>query len=287
MCYTTYERSLMAKIVRKGYPINFVAEIFSAHRNTVSYWTKQDLRTVKNIPKFRDGKITIEVEIMILYLRITFGWGTARIQQGLMKIPQFMLTEMEVYVQNFYLSRTSINNILKKHKLNGYKRNRKSWKFFRAKRPNELWQLDPKGPFKVEGKKYWILVCIDDYSRYILHLKLFEHKPSSIEIFNSIKTLIDKYNPKGILTDNNPFGDNWKAMLVEVNVIAHFAHPYYPQDKGKVERTIRNLVEEFINLLAKFPKWLNGKLEEWRCWFNEDRYHRGIKDYPANLYAQL
>jgi len=32
-----------------------------------------------------------------------------------------------------------------------------------------------------------------------------------------------------------------------------FAHPYYPQDRGKAKRTIRNLAEEFLNLLRKFP----------------------------------
>ena len=62
---------------------------------------------------------------------------------------------------------------------------------------------------------------------------------------------------------------------------------YYPKDKGKVERAIRNLTEEFIHLFKKFPGWLKKKLEEWRRWFNEKRYHRGINDYHANLYAQL
>ena len=106
------------------------------------------------MPKNQRGKITIEVEIMILYLRTTFAWGTARIQQGLMNLPKFMLAKTEVYVQNFKLSRTSINNILKKHGINGYRRKSKSWKFFRAKKPNELWQLDIKGPFRVNGKKF-------------------------------------------------------------------------------------------------------------------------------------
>jgi len=64
-----------------------------------------------------------------------------------------------------------------------------------------------------------------------------------------------------------------------------FAHAYYPQDKGKVERTIRNLAEEFVDLLFVFPQWFNCKcIEEWRSWFNEKRFHRGVKDYPANLY---
>lgn len=286
MCYTHEKRSLMAKIVRRGYPINLVAELFEAHRNTVSYWSKQDLRTVKDIPKFRNSKITVEVEIMILYLRITFAWGTARIQQGLINLPDFMLEGMEIIVQNFYLSRTSINNVLKKHKLNGYKkRKNKAWKFFRAKYANELWQVDLK-EFKFEGKKYYIFVVIDDYSRYIISLALFDHCPTTKDLTSVLQKL--KIKPEKILADNGgQFQKQWKRWCKENKIKAIFAHPYYPQDKGKVERTIRNLAEEFINLLSKFKHWITGKLEEWRKWFNRKRYHRGIKDYPTNLYAQL
>ena len=276
----------MAKIVRKGYPINFVAEMFEAHRNTVSYWSRQDLRTVKDIPKSRDGKITVQVEIAIIYMRLTFKWGTARIQQGLMNLPDFMIKDTDVKVQNVKLSRTSINNVLKKHKLNGYKKKHKSWKFFRAKYANELWQVDLK-EFRLDGKKYYIFVVIDDYSRYIVALKLFDHCPTTKELTSVLSKL--RIRPNSILADNGAqFKEQWKEWCRENKVKPLFAHPYYPQDKGKVERTIRNLAEEFVNLLQKFTHWLNKKcLEQYRKWFNKDRYHRGIKDYPINLYAQL
>jgi len=65
--------------------------------------------------------------------------------------------------------------------------------------------------------------------------------------------------------------------------IRRAAHPYYPQDKEKVERTIRNVAEEFIYLLKKFPEWLQGKLEEYHKWYNNKRYHRGIHTIPAEL----
>ena len=197
----------------------------------------------------------------------------------------FQLKEMEVYVQNFYLSRTSINNILKKHKINGYQNKTKTWKFFRAKYANELWQVDLK-EFKFEGKKYYIFVVIDDYSRFILLLKLFDHCPTTKELTSSLAKLNVK--PENILADNGgQFREEWRKWCVQNKINALFAHPYYPQDKGKVERTIRNLAEEFVNLLSKFKHWINGKLEEWRIWFNNKRFHRGIKDYPSNLYVKL
>ena len=127
----------MNKSVKNGNPINVVAKVFGVSRTTVWYWKNETLHSnFKDLPRNSVGKITLEVEIAILYMRLTFKWGTARIQQGLFNLPEFMLNEMEVRIQNFKLSRTSINNVLKKHKLNGYNSDGKVWKFFRAKFQN-------------------------------------------------------------------------------------------------------------------------------------------------------
>jgi transposase len=66
-----------------------------------------------------------------------------------------------------------------------------------------------------------------------------------------------------------------------------FAHPYYPQDKGKVERAIRNVAEEFVYLLKKFPAWLRGKIKAYQRWFNTKRFHHGIDTVPMALYGAL
>ena len=93
--------------------------------------------------------------------------------------------------------------------------------------------------------------------------------------------------PEKILSDNGAqFKKQWESGLLEMKVEAIFAHPYYPQDKGKVERSIRNLSEEFVKLLGLFGHWL-GKMELWRVWHNEKRFHRGIRGYPAEVYVKL
>lgn len=283
------QRVLVSRLKRQGVSIKIIMESFRVSRTTIWYWSIQDLRTRFNIISNAEGKITVEIEASILYLRQTFHWGTARIQQGLMSLPSFMKVEIKTTIQyeciqNFKLSREAINRVLRKHGLNGYGKKRKIWKFFRAKYPNELWQLDLKR-FKFKGKEYQLLVVIDDYSRFLLKLHVFEHAPNIPEICESIKSLVKKYHPVSILTDNNPFKDSWENWCLDMGIKALFAHPYYPQDKGKVERTIRSVSEEFIYLLTQFEKWFNDKcFEEYQRWFNEDRYHRGVKDYPANLY---
>jgi hypothetical protein len=286
------ERSLASKIKRQGISINLIAKAFSCSRQTIWYWAKQDLRTRFDIDKNGKGKITIEVESTILFMRNSFKWGTARIQNGLEELPEFMRQEIEitigVCVQHFTLSRQSINEVLKKIGVNGYfNKRRKAWKFFRAKYPNELWQLDLKR-FKFNGKKYELLVVIDDYSRFILKLHVFDHSPNIVQITEVLKPLIDKFHPEKILTDNNPFADAWGYWCWQEDVKAIFAHPYYPQDKGKVERAIRNISEELVYLFINFSKWFNVDcIEKWRHWFNEKRYHRGVKDYPSRLFVKL
>ena len=267
--------------------INVIAQSLFCSRQTVWHWKNQDLRSRFDIVRNYESKITIDAEITILFLR-SLGYGCARIQQRLNSAPEIEINKNEIFVQGLEVSRQTVYNILKKHKLNGYfsKKKQKAWKFFRAKYANELWQLDMK-EFKFDGKKYYFVVCIDDYSRYLLCLQLFDHAPNIPEICQTIAPLVEKYHPKKILTDNSPFKDNWRIWCNEQEIEAVFAHPYYPQDKGKVERTNRNIAEELINIITIFHKLLNGQeILSWIKWFNEKRKNLGIKDYPANLYVK-
>lgn len=280
------QRRLIGVWIRQHIPIKLIALSFSCSRVTVWYWGKQDMRTRFNIPRNYESKITIEAEISILFFR-SLGYGTARIRQRLFCAPELELSKMEVYVQKLIVSRQTINKVLKRHKLNGYKRkSKKAWKFFRAAFPNELWQLDLK-EFKFEGKKYYFLVCIDDYSRFLLLAHQFDHAPNIPEISEIVKPLIKRYHPVKILTDNSPFKESWKNWCVENSVKAIFAHTHYPQDKGKVERAIRNIAEELVNIIIIFRKLLSKQeVEKWIGWFNNERKNLGINAYPAELYVK-
>lgn len=288
---TPSERHRIVKLIRKGFNKSYVAKIFGVTRKTVYKWWNRAKKARYFL--FRDKKresirrkITEKVELSILALRATFKWGCARIQQGLMKLPKFMRDAFEIIVQGAKLSRQAINNLLRKHGLNGYKREQKSWKFFRAKFVDELWQLDIKGYFIVEGKKYWILVCMDDYSRYILLAELFNQDLTTKDVTDSLERLMKKIKrkPKMILIDNGKqFKETWEEWCKSKDIEPKYAHPYYPQDKGKIERAIRNISEEFVKLLKWFPKWL-GKLREYVRWYNKDRINRGINCTPAEVY---
>jgi len=289
MRLTPEKRGLIGEAIDRGVNKSLVAKVLGVTRKTIYKWDKRRKHLKDRKRKKKKSKITLKVELFILALRNTFEWGTERIKKGLSSLPKFMLDTLSKLnvkvVQGLDLSRTAINNVLKKHKINGYKNKTKSWKFFRAKKKNELWQLDIKGPFKVGGKKYYFIICIDDYSRYVLLAEQLDHCPTILEICSLLKPLVKKHKPKKILTDNNPFKEEWDNWCKDNNIESLHAHPYYPQDKGKVERAIRNFAEEFVYLIKKFPEWLDGKIKEYQRWFNRKRFHRGINAIPCELYT--
>lgn len=286
------QRHALVDAVRRGIDKKTVAAVFNTTVKTVSAWCRRAFHPGREsfhdkARKPRQRKITPKVELAIIAMRTMFEWGTARIQQGLANLPDYALKVLVNSVQNVHLSRTAINDVLTGHGLNGYKNKSEGWKFFRASRPNELWQLDIKGPFRVQGKKYWFVICIDDYSRYMILAEQLEHCPTIDEIARMLLPHVLKYKPEKILTDNNPFKEEWNNWCKRNGIEPLHAHPYYPQDKGKVERAIRNVAEEFVYLTRKFPEWLKGNIRDYMGWFNSKRFHRGVNDYPIRLFGEV
>lgn len=140
-------------------------------------------------------------------------------------LPFFML-ESASWVQRVKLSRETM--VLSRNNQNGYIHEFKRWKFFRAKAADELWQIDFKGPFTVQDKKHWFLVCVDDYSRFIVCTEQFDHELTTA----GTAAVLEKLGrlPKAILSDH---GAQFKEQLKggwcwQHGVEAYFAHSILP-----------------------------------------------------------
>ena len=292
-------RSLIIKAYRKGHRIKDIADMFDVHRWTVWKWVKRtrhpgrkNLRDRSHKPYTRHRKITPYVEEAILILRDSFQWGTQRIMIALLSPPPYIRYLLETVLGSIWrpikLSRQGINNILKKHKLNGspYKKSRKDWKFFRAKAPNDLWQIDIKGPFLLDGERVKALVILDDYSRFLLSAKLFKSITTEV-VTQELSHCIETYcAPNSILSDNgSQFREQFTTWCNEPKQGIEVVHApaFYPQCKGKIERCIRNFNEEYIRLDKVFEE-PHTLLEEYQVWYNHERYHMGINNCPANIY---
>jgi transposase len=102
-------RGLFGKLVKKGLTITRIAELLDTTRQTAHRWLKRARHVGREYysdkPRApRRRKITEKVELSILTLRNTLRWGTARIQQGLIKLPGFM-REATGCIQGIRLSR--------------------------------------------------------------------------------------------------------------------------------------------------------------------------------------
>ncbi len=281
-------RHLIGQVVERGFNKTIVADLLNVTRKTVDKWSKRT-KHLKDRARTKVKKVTDEIELFIIAVRNTFNWGTARIRLALMQeLPNYMEEKLiehgVIRPPKIKLSRPTINAVLKKYGMNGYKKERSGWKFFRARRPCELFQLDLKGPYRIQGQPYWWLVCIDDYSRYVVCAEMFDHAPTHKEIWAILFPKIKNCMPKSILTDNNPFREKWDELCKEHGVKSLHIHPYWPKDNGKVERMIKTLAEEFIYLLRTFPEWL-GKLQEYIEWYNTKRHHLGINSIPSQEFS--
>ncbi|MBN2602742.1 MAG: transposase [Candidatus Thermoplasmatota archaeon] len=257
-------RERIVKAYKKGYKVKDIADMFDVHRWTVWHWVKRthhpgrkNYRDRSRRPHRRHRKITPQVEDAILLLRDTFKWGTQRIRIALMGPPPYIRylleTTLDINWKTVNDSRQAINNILRKRRRNGspYKKNKKQWKFFRAQRPNELWQIDIKGPFCLDWKRLNAVLIIDDYSRFLLNVQLHPKVTTEIVTQDLYHCIKHYRKPQRILADNKPqfrerFSQWCSASKRKLNV--EHALPFYPQCKGKIERCIRNFNEEFLPL---------------------------------------
>lgn len=171
------------------------------------------------------------------------------------------------------------------------------WERFERAEPNELFQIDYKGPVELAGGgRCHPLTMLDDHSRFNLLLE-----PCAGETFAELQPILAKafstYGlPQAILSDNGkPWGDSsghftaCEAWLLRLGVEVYHGRPRHPQTQGKEERFHRTLKAE---LLSRTTVWRNlghcaEKFREWREVYNHERPHEALGgEVPAKRYRE-
>ncbi|KXB09077.1 hypothetical protein AKJ35_01410 [candidate division MSBL1 archaeon SCGC-AAA833F18] len=283
-------RRRIVESVEKGRNFSETAEIFATTRQTVSKWYKrwkngEGLEDRSRRPKRIRRKVKDWHDRAIGLLRDAFNWGTERIRRALTGLPRQvrdLLEEFEIIIDPIELSRTTINKILKKLGVNGSPyQGKHEYKRFEMSESNELWQLDVKGPFRMEHEEYYAIFGLDDYSRFLVCSELSKSKPTTKDVTKVLQNSFKKYGkPKRVLIDRgSQFREEFKKFCERERIEIKQAPPNYPQIKGKIERFIRNFNEEFLvlqrvfaGLERFFPKWVDQ--------YNYERQHMGIGNKP-------
>lgn len=177
---------------------------------------------------------------------------------------------------------------------------RGSWKRFERSDPNELWQLDFKGEFRLANRQYcYPLTLIDDHSRFSLAVAgCPDQRRSTVQA--QLRKVFARYGlPQAILCDNGPpwgAGLGWRdwgpfytglaVWLMRLGVQVIYARPNHPQGKGKNERFNGTLQAELLDY-EQFAdhSQAHARMGDWRRRYNSVRPHQALDmDPPASRY---
>jgi transposase InsO family protein len=161
----------------------------------------------------------------------------------------------------------------------------RAWNRFEYPAPNDLWQMDFKGPVVTRAGPVHPLTILDDHSRFSLGIRALLHQKTAA-VQDALVQVFRQYGlPDALLVDN---GGPWSrdenheytaltVWLLHVGVAVSHSRPYHPQTVGKDERFHRTLKEE----LLEGRQWLNREqlqkaFDEWRPEYNFRRPHEAL-----------
>ena len=160
------------------------------------------------------------------------------------------------------------------------------------KHPNELVQMDTKGPFYLKGSrsKHYFIHAIDDCSRKEVVSKWCERR-SSQEAVSVLKEWIGLHGkPMKVMHDGGrEFTSNDFKNFLIVNRIKDKQIPKgYPQEQGKVEAYNKVVIAEFLEVEELIDKKDGAeKYDSFVISYNYEREHGGINGItPAEKFMK-
>lgn len=153
---------------------------------------------------------------------------------------------------------------------------------FEASRPLELVQMDVL-QFYVHAQRVYLLIALDDHSRFITGWALLQHE-SMDDAIAVLEEAIRRYGkPEAVLTDRGATFHTWSGIghfdrFLEAYDIDHIlAAPDHPQTCGKIEAVNKAIQKELIDRV-EFRNYLDAKAQigAWVDEFNHQRTHQGL-----------
>jgi len=173
-------------------------------------------------------------------------------------------------------------------------RKHKPFQRYEKARPNELWQMDFKGDFKLAQGRCYPLTILDDHSRFAVALQACARNTLLIIQACLIKVFRLYGLPDWITCDNGPpWGSSCRGhytqltvWLIRLGIGVSHSRPYHPQTQGKDERFHRTLEAEVLRYqtASTVAKW-QQHFDPWREIYNHERPHESLGDQvPASRY---
>jgi transposase InsO family protein len=230
-------------------------------------------------PHHSPGQASEELEARVVALRLQYGWGGRKLAWCLAQ-------------EGIRLGAATIDRIIQRRGLVGPgERGRAATTRFARARPNELWQMDFKGEYRLRGPgACFPLTILDDHSRYLVGLYPLAGTQAT-PVHRCLMACFDRYGlPDAMLLDHgvpwwsvtNGHGLTWLSVFLlnqDIRLIyGAFAHP---QTRGKVERVHRTL-DLRLRRWGLPPDWcgFHQALQAFRHEYNELRPHESLAMSP-------
>ena len=273
---------------RSGKSISDVCIAFGISRETWYKWKRRydaygvdGLKNQSRKPhNIKNVKVTEELEKLVLELRLNNRFGPMRIRFRLKRKYGVSLGTKTIY------------NLLKRHKLNvlAVKLKRK-YKRFEMKHPNELVQMDTKGPFylKASRTKHYLIHVIDDCSRKVV--SKWCNRRTSEAALSVLKEWVKLHGkPNKVMHDGGTefTSTDFKNFLILNGIKDKQIPKGYPQEQGKVEAYNKIVIAEFLQVEElKDEKDGAEKYESFVNSYNYEREHGGINGMtPAEKFMK-
>ena len=284
--------SRMEAVIRhaEGEGVSALSHRFGVSRKTIYKWLRRyceegacGLFDRSRRPHRSPNRISEEVERRIIELRQEYGGGGRNLSDLLAK-------------EDVVVSAATVDRVISRHGLiREQDKQQAATRRFQRGAPNELWQMDMKGEYRLPGGTCWPLSIIDDCSRYSIGL-FGLRAPDWQQVNERLISCFESYGvPHEILMDHGSpwYATSHPAGLSRIVVLLHkqgvrpiFSSVGHPQTQGKVER--------FHRTLSRHLKWrgvpqqfgaMCDELARFRRIYNEIKPHDSLdRRTPAECY---
>lgn len=274
-------------------PFRYLCKDFGISRTTGYKWLrrhikkgKEGLNDISKRPLSSPNKTPAKTVEFILLVRDKHPtWGGDKIKSYLEEQGFQMPTEK------------TVDRILARHGRVTVEESQKHKPFirFEHEHPNDLWQMDFKGHFKLtNGQRCCPLTILDDHSRFSLAIISCAQETYAL-VKQGLINVFKRYGlPKRMTMDNGPpwgYAANQSytklvVWLIKQGIKVSHSRPYHPQTQGKLERFHRILKAELLNLYT-FDNLSHAQegFDWFRNMYNNERPHGAIKAYsPGRIY---
>jgi transposase InsO family protein len=236
-------------------------------------------------PNHSPKRTKAAIERRVLAVRQETGWGAKKVQIVLAREDAIRI------------GRTTVNRILARNGLlREEDRHTSATRRFEMAAPNQLWQMDHKGPLPMGAGRCHPLSVLDDHSRYLIGLEAMA-SPQMEATERALIAMFETHGlPQAMLMDHgtawwNPTNGHGltrlSVMLIRQGIVLRYSGVRHPQTQGKVEKwhdTLRRAVRHHGRTPQDLAGWTE-LLSQIRQVYNDRRPHEALQmQVPAERY---